>query len=259
MKRNREGAGKSVHSWIKHDFIKKAAGAQVAAFRQKFPHAQIILIDGNAGDGAGVEMQQRDMFVRSCESEPTPQVLADLAATYHATLCLCEHDVGKRRMLKARFPDVRIVPDQAAAADLALRGFNYALWTSDPCGPKGHGLYSMSRIALGLLRSDFIVVSNEGALSRFIGVAHCPSWQKHQVYTLQLDPAWWLAQLPKRYLARSPLINQSQNFHFRLLVISDFLTEGVRRMRNVEIIERSNGGGHGQPSQLFRISDEHRR
>lgn len=259
MKQHREGAGKSDYSWIKHGFVKRAAAAQVAAFRQKFPGAQIILIDGNAGDGEGVEMQQRDLFVNQCESEPTPRVLADLATAYGATLCLCERVAGKRSKLKARFPDAVIVPDHKAAAALALRGFNYALWGSDPCGPAGHGLDQMRRVAMGILRSDFIVVSNEGALGRFIGVAHCPNWQKHQAYTLQLAPAWWLAQLPKRYLARTPLIKQSQNFHFRLLIISDFIADGVSRMRNVEIIERGGGGKHGQSSQLLGISDEHRR
>jgi hypothetical protein len=54
-----------------------------------------------------------------------------------------------------------------------------------------------------------------------------------------LQPSWWLQQLPKRYLARTPVVKQSANFHFRLLVISSFITDGVRRLRNIEVIEQN--------------------
>jgi hypothetical protein len=53
-----------------------------------------------------------------------------------------------------------------------------------------------------------------------------------------LHPAWWLEYLPKRYLARTPVFKQSANFHFRLLVITDFVTDGVKRLRNIEVISR---------------------
>jgi hypothetical protein len=238
-KRNREGAGRSERSWIKHAFAGKAAAAQVAAFRRLFPNARMILIDGNAGDGGGVELAQKDLFIGAQLSKPTPHMLADLAARYGATLCLCECDANKRRTLRALFPSAIIFASHRQAADAALDGFNYALWLSDPCGPKGQGVGQMRRVAMQILRSDFVVVSNEIALTRFIGVAQYPQFYKHQVYVPMLEPAWWLQQLPKRYLARAPLIKQSNAFHFRLLVISDFLTDGVRRMHNIEIIERS--------------------
>jgi hypothetical protein len=236
--REREGAGKSDRSWIKHSFCEKAAGAQVAAFHRLFPDARMILIDGNAGDGIGVKMQQDDLFDGPRHSKPTPKMLSDLGVQHDAKVCLCERDSVKRRALRACFPNAIVVANHREAADIALGGFNYAFWLSDPNGCAGHGVDQMRRVAMQILRSDFVVVSNELALSRFIGVAHSPYWVKHQAYVPMLQPSWWLQQLPKRFLARTELVKQSPGFHFRLLVISDYLTEGVRRWRNVEIVER---------------------
>jgi hypothetical protein len=236
--REREGAGKSDHSWIKHSYCGKAAGAQVAAFHRIFPDARMILIDGNAGDGVGVTVNQGDLFDGPRYSKPTPRMLSDLGMQHGATVCLCERDPVKRRSLRVFFPNAIVVASHRQAADIALRGFNYAFWLSDPNGCAGHGIDQMRRVAMGILRSDFVVVSNECALNRFVGVAHSPYWAKHQVYVPMLQPAWWLQKLPKRFLARTELVKQSPGFHFRLLVISDFITEGVRWLRNVQVFER---------------------
>jgi hypothetical protein len=154
----------------------------------------------------------------------------------------------------ASIATVVVVATQQEAAAFALKGFDYVLWLSDPCGYAGHGIEHMRTVAQGgrgngvhrILRSDFVVIFNEHALNRVLGARHSIYWQTHQKYVDMLEPAWWLNQLSKRYLARTPVIKQSNAFHFRLLVLSDFITDGVRRLRNVEIIPRlklTTGGG----------------
>jgi hypothetical protein len=238
QRKHREGAGKSDHSWIKHDLAAKAVGAQIGAFRRLFPQARIILIDGNAGDGDGVELKQFDLFAGVQKSRSTAQLLCDLADEHGATLCLCERDRAKRHRLALLFPAATIVANHAEAASLALTGFNYALWLSDPCGYAGHGVQHMRKVATQILRSDYIIIMNELALKRVVGAKGSAYWQPHQKYTPMLTPAWWLGQLPKRFLARTPVINQSSGFHFRLMVVSNYITNGVKRLRDIEIIPR---------------------
>jgi hypothetical protein len=238
-RRGREGAGKSDHSWIKHEMIGSVVGAQVAAFRRIFPDARMALIDGNAGGGVGVETRQADLFDGVRHSRPTPRLLTELARNHDAAVCLCERDRAKRNILTKEFPAATVVSSHREAAAFAVNPpFQYALWLSDPCGYSGHGIEHMRAVALTILRSDFVIVLNQGALERALAVNHSPYWRAHQKYTPMLQPPWWLQQIPKRFLARSDLVKQSSNFHFRLLVVSDFLTDGVRRMRKVEIITR---------------------
>jgi hypothetical protein len=245
-RRDKEGRGKSDHSWIKHGMAAKAAGAQVGAYRYRFPDANMILIDGNAGDGSGVETPQFDLFDDPQQSKPTPYMLAELAAEHGCALCLCERERKKRWLLQEQFPAATIVASQFEAAKLATQSdYDYALWVSDPNGYSGHGVEHMRRLTMPtpgrvqrIMRSDFVIIFNLHAINRVVGARDKPNWQTHQKYVPMINPAWWLQQLPKRYLARTPLIKQSSNFHFRLLVATDFLTDGVKRMRNIEIIER---------------------
>jgi hypothetical protein len=226
------------HSWIKHDMADKAVSAQVGAFRRLFPTARMLLIDGNAGDGNGVALNQFDLFSGVRTSRSTAMLLHDLAHRHNATLCLCERDRAKRHRLSLQFPDAAILDDHARAAEFALTGFNYCLWLSDPCGYAGHGTEHMRKIATQILRSDFVIVMNELALRRVAGVAGSPYWQTHQKYTPMLAPTWWLRELPKRFLARTPVVKQSTGFHYRLMVVTNYLTDGVRRIHNLEIIPR---------------------
>jgi hypothetical protein len=252
-RRDKEKLGKSDHSWIKHGMAERVVGAQVGAYRYRFPDAKMLLIDGNAGDGFGVELQQFDLFDGVRKSKATPHILAELADAHSCTLCLCEAKREKRRLLRGQFPEALIVASQCEAATFAVRGgYDYAMWLSDPCGYAGHGVEHMRRLTVPMsnnvqriMRSDFVIIFNEHAVNRVVNVRHSPYWQTHQKYAPMLQPAWWLQQLSKRYLARTPVIKQSNNFNFRLLVISDFITDGVKRLRNIEIIPRfelTNGG-----------------
>jgi hypothetical protein len=236
--RDREGAGKSDHSWIKQGMVGKIVGAQVGAFRQSFPETKMVLVDGNAGDGLGVELEQGCLFGTNL-SRPTPLLLAELSECHNTTLCLCDEDREKRASLRSLFPAATIFGSHREVADFVLReGFGYVLWLSDPCGPKGQGVDAMCLVATRVRRSDFVIVLNEHTLNQFESAAHSPFWAKHQKYVPMREPMWWLGKLAKRYLARTSLVKQSPRFHFRVLIISNWIADGVRRMRKVEIIER---------------------
>jgi hypothetical protein len=189
-------------------------------------------------------LQQLDLLEGVQISKPTPRMLDELAKRHDCTLCLCEAKRMKRQLLKEQFPEAIIVATHSEAASLAIRGnYDYALWLSDPCGYAGHGVEHMRRLTMPvvrkvqrIMRSDFVIIFNEHAVKRVIGASHSVYWQPHQKYAPMLDPQWWLQQLSKRYLARTPIINQSSGFHFRLLVASDFLSDGVKRLHKVEII-----------------------
>jgi hypothetical protein len=234
--RDREKAGKSEHSWIKHGMLDKIATSQIAAFRFKFPDRSAMLIDGNAGDGEGVDKNQRDFFKGEIQSKPTAELLCDLADTFGADVCLCERKQYKREKLSRLFPNRMILEDHARAPSLIVH--DYTLWVSDPNGPKDHGVEHMAAVARRVQFSDFVIVLNEGALGR-IGSTEDALWQvSRERYLWMLEPAEWLQRIPKKFLARTPVIRQSSNFHYRLMVISNYLTDAVHRLRHVEIIAR---------------------
>jgi hypothetical protein len=108
-----EGAGKTEFSWIKHRAIDKFGSGQVASFRLAYPQAPMLLIDGNAGDGKGVEIPS-DLFntdrIKRKVSRSTPELLSDLASDHHTQLCLCEKNKDKRLILKDYFPEAYIFP-----------------------------------------------------------------------------------------------------------------------------------------------------
>jgi hypothetical protein len=243
--RRREGAGKSDNSWIKHGFVARVVSSQVAAYRYLHPSHRILLIDANAGDGLGVRKAQGDLFDGELLSRPTPQLLTELGATIgNADVCLCEKDKRKRAQLYAQFgrlPGVTIVADHAEVWRVIRSDHNYALWLSDPCGPKGHGVQDMLTVNRRV-PTDFVVIFNETATDR---IAHTNkpnvAWQtSRRLYVPMLDPQWWIDSFRKRYLARSRLIQQSPNFGYRVMVISNYLADAARREPFTEKIERSN-------------------
>jgi hypothetical protein len=237
VRKNREGAGKSQNSWIKHNFFAKVVAAQVAAaFRSRAAPSRAILIDGNAGDGGGVILNQADLFDGAVCSQSSAALLMRLGREYGATVCLCDKDIRKRETLFRLFPSATIVESHAQIPRLA-QNYNYALWLSDPCGPAGHGMEYMRAVANSILRSDFVIAFNEGSVTRMLGTKS--GWDTHCTkYGPMMDPQWWISQLGKRYLARTPIIKQSEAFRFRLLVASHYLADAILRIQNVEIIRK---------------------
>jgi hypothetical protein len=240
-KNNHDGEGKSPHSYIKHRAIDRFASGQVASFRRSHPHARMLLIDGNAGDGMGVEIPlpypfENDRIKRET-SRPTAGLLADLANDHNADLCLCDKDKEKRQILKEYFPEAHIFSTHEEVVQFAIaQRPDYAIWLSDPCGPAGHGVEYMRELAMYVRYTDFVIILNEHACSRFAGVAHSPYWQAHQIYPPMVEASWWSEKLPKRFQLRTIPERTSGNFCYRLIVLTDYLCEGARRQPDIEQI-----------------------
>src|SRR5262245_2464497 len=236
--RNREGAGHSRRSWIKHNFVAKIAASYIAAYRTRHPDDRILLIDGNAGDGKGVE-KDVDLFDRSIMSKPTPQILMDCAEfAANADIVLCEMDQHKRKELWKQFPETTIVASHPEIISQLRPYHRYAVWISDPCGPKGHGIEQMRQINRRVM-CDFIVILNEGSIKRVMGTTSDKWKTSRQLYGSLIDAQWWLTQLDKRWVAQSDVIRASPNFHYRVWAISDFLADCTKRPPFTQHIERN--------------------
>lgn len=165
--RDREDAGKSKRSHRKHTLLSSAVGGQVSAFRAKH-HGRILLIDGNAGDGEGVQQDQLDMFGEN-PSCATAEYLVKLAkGMQDVDVLLCEVDRNKRIELAAKFPSAKIIVNHNTAPNYVTRDHIYVLWLSDPCGPAEQGIEPMASVA-SMIRSDFVLTFNEGFLHRLAG------------------------------------------------------------------------------------------
>jgi hypothetical protein len=235
------GDGKTESSWIKHDILNKVATAQISAYRHTHPQERILLIDGNAGDGEGVDKMQPDLFLGLCASHPTPEILTNIAARIgNADVVLCERNFDKRVRLHKRFPDAIILENHSKVPEALMPRHHYALWVSDPCGYSTHGVPHMRRVA-DCLRCDFIVVFNEGALERLMATNEARWETARDRWTPMIDPQWWMERLNKPLLSRTRVIYQSRGFHYRVLVLSTFLAEGARRPPFNEVINRKGG------------------
>jgi hypothetical protein len=235
--RNREDAGKSDASWIKHKLIQQAANGQINAYRVRHSAARIAIIDANAGDGEGVPLPQCDLFEDIPVSIPTPALAASLAVEHGGDVFLCERKTERREELRKRFPRAVILNDHADVA-AKLFGYEYVLVISDPCGPSGHGIEHL--MAIAGKHTDFIIVFNECFLARVDGVKppnnldeNTPqrrAWLKAQhLYGPMGDPEWWMTTLKRRHIARTCLIRASSNFQYRVLVVANFLSDSAQR------------------------------
>src|SRR5262249_20575457 len=106
--RTRDNAGKSAMSWKKHGMLWRIARGQAHAFRVTHPAARCVLVDMHAGDGAGVDLPQLDLF-EPAVSRPSAEVAVHVAREIDADVILCEQHRAKRAQLAALFPDATIV------------------------------------------------------------------------------------------------------------------------------------------------------
>jgi hypothetical protein len=242
--RKRENAGKSEASWQKHNIFEKAASGQINAWHVSHPDGKIAIVDANAGDGEAVSRPQGDLFDDNL-SLPTPALAVSLAAKRHADVFLCEKHDAKRRLLKARFPSATILADHALVP-ARLNGYRYALIISDPNGPGDQGIEYLQAIARQMHQADFIISFCEGFLHRVNGVAppigdasdtpQRRAWEvSRQRYLPRLVPQWWTTTLSRRHLARTMLIKASPGYHYRVLVIANYLSHAVQRHPFVEV------------------------
>ena len=224
-RRRRERAGKSDRSYIKHTFAEKVVASYVNAYRVNRPDHKVLLIDGNAGDGEGVviDSYQEDLFVSDIMSHPTPEILTNVAAQVgNAEVVLCEKDNTKRAALYQRFPDALILADHKEAPSTVRPEHRYVLWLSDPCGPRDHGVKYMRQVG-NRVATDFVVILNHGCIAR-INSTISPLWEtSRELYGNYADPQCWREHLNKRYAVLSGVIGQSNNFRFRIMVVSNYL------------------------------------
>ncbi len=234
--RSREGAGKSDRSHIKHDLIRRAVGGQIGAYRLK-KTGRVAIIDGNAGDGLGVNRPQLDFFSDNM-SMTTADVATQVAAKVgNAVVILCESDKLRRDAIALRFPDAIILRDNAHAPGSIPSDCEYAVWISDPCGPAGHGVDAMQEVARSI-RSDFVVAMNEGAIVRIAGTESDLWKTARDRYAPMIEsPTWWADELGRRRMSRTPIINGAANFKYRVLVVADYLADSALR-RPFEEIKR---------------------
>ena len=240
MRKDRANAGRSEHSWIKHDLFRKPVRAQSFAYRVRFPDARMLLVDANSGDGEGVARTD-DLFRHP--SEASAEMLNKIAAAAGADLCLCEKVKSRRLKLMERFGSSAVVlAKHEEVPALVLAGkYNYVLWLSDPCGYAGHGLEPMKQTARLCPRSDFVIALNIGAIDRLNGVNPDDPWwggtRQKWIPTEIAKPVWWRDLLGKKQVSSSDVIEQSRGFKFKILVVSNFLAQASRK-RPFKVIEK---------------------
>lgn len=233
--RTREGIGKSERSHIKHNLIKRVVGGQIGAYRLK-NKGRIVIIDGNAGDGQGVDLPQIDLF-DSNRSITTAELAVRIAEDVgNAEVILCDRNKERRTSLSGRFADVTILKDNALASDAIPPDCHYAIWISDPCGPAGHGVEAMRAVA-DRLRSDFVIAVNEGSIRRIAGTdSELWSTSRERYAQMIESPRWWADRLGRERLTRTPIINGASNFKYRIIVAANVLSDAARRKPFEEVL-----------------------
>ena len=223
-------SGKTPNSWLKHDYANRLVHSQVYAYRANHSHNRILLIDGNAGDGLGAPRPQYDLFNGEQLSQTTSQVLCGISRRVgNCDVVLCDKDREKREQLMTHFPRVPIVERHSDIISF-VNGHKYVLWLSDPCGPRGHGPEYMAQVARLAPLSDFVIMFNEGAVRRIMGT-QSSCWQtSRENYGPLLEPRWWLHKLNKRFFVRTDrVIQASSGFRYRVLLVSNFIADQVKR------------------------------
>jgi hypothetical protein len=239
---NRAGAGYSEKSFWKHEVACKAATGQLAMARKVFPAVRMVIVDGNAGEGMGVEPAQPDMFM-DVRSESTPELAVRLGREFNCDVVLCEKRADRRLKLTERFGRetlVTILDDHGKApAIAAARSYQYALTISDPCGPSGHGVEQfLQRISHIVERSDFITILNMKFLFRLDGV-HTPNkgWDRSkELYSPMRHASYWMQALGRRRASQTEVFNSSNGFSWRMFVIANHLSSGATRRPFSEVL-----------------------
>lgn len=237
-----DGKGESEFSGIKHASIERIIRGQEAIARRILPFdASIALTDMHAADGFGSKAIQLDLL-RGGESKATAVQIVECAlrlrrAGYHAVeVYLCEKNNSRRTLLAARFRDVpglRILKDHSELP--SFRPFIWALILNDPNGPGDHGDDTLQRIAKECRRADFLIVVNEGACERILGVRQ-PSanpkavrWSRdpasiaaqHARIAWRLKPDEWGRRLGRRSVMVARSLYGCRGMKGRILLVSN--------------------------------------
>jgi len=236
-KQGRTNAGKSEKSYVKHHEIVRASGSMIAKYRHFHPNAQCVVVDGNAGDGIGVEAQQPDFFYPA-KSESTAELSVRLASLHDCDVVLCEKDRKKRAVLFEKFgnmPRVHIFADNALAVPfLEGRRYDYALVICDPCGAAGlNPEYFLKKVVRIIPRADYVIILNIAYLKRLKGTEKggTKAFATHRAQHLpMIIPRYWTDLLNKTRMAQTITpVYQTNGFVWVMIIVSDYLSDTVLR------------------------------
>lgn len=239
--------GRGRETWLKHELMRRAAGAQIAALDKLSPGRGLI-VDMHAGDGEGVEIAdgQADLWLPHV-SDSTAALACRFAAACAngADVLLCESHTERREALRVSYGDQPSVKVLRCHADLLRRDFSGYAWAfvfNDPNGPRSHGVEEMEHVARQVRASDFLIVVNEQAIVRHSSLkcdADTGNWHpsnRHMGpaayatrdrYTWMLDADKWRQRLGKRSVAVSEFVTRNNAFHGRVVLVTNFVTRGV--------------------------------
>jgi hypothetical protein len=235
--RKRDNAGFSDASWKKHRLLLRIARAQAHAYHVTHPLDRCVIIDMHAGTGDGVPLPQMDFFYTTPSSTTAETSVKVAEELRNCDVILCEKRRNRRQRLAARFPTVPIIRDHADVVDLIQPWHRWALVLNDPNGYGDHGITTMEKIA-AKLKTDWVIVFNEGALRRILGMDVDPLLpdpphvarvrRARGQYTWMAEPRIWAQRLGARHMAQSKLIKASGSFRYRILVLSHTLSDAIR-------------------------------
>jgi hypothetical protein len=191
------------------------------------------LFDLTAGDGAGVETPQLDLF-EDAVSTPTAAIVCRLAKRTGAVAFLSEWRAARRGMIAAKFPLAFVNRNHDDILRVVAPGFfTWGVAISDPCGPSNHGDAVLAELSRRIRRFDAIITQNLSALQRIMGVTGerdgdgviAPQIAgligSQERYAPMLEPLWWRERLGRRHLLRSRVEITNRAFRGPVLVVTD--------------------------------------
>lgn len=230
--------GRTSTSWKKHSIIRDVLFGQCAVMKKRFGRG--LIIDMHAGDGVGVEQPQLDLFGENYEnpSSATSETAVLIAKMLgDVDVVLCEKKKKSRILIEERFPRHVVIDDHALSPSMIKDYHKWVAVINDPNGYSAHGIEYMDDISKSII-SDFIIVQNIGSLKRLMSMGdeneYSHEWPEKvrmlkPIYAWMMDANNWRIRLGKRCLACSKEINASNNFRYRVLIATNFLTDAVIR------------------------------
>lgn len=241
--RSKDRAGKSSRSDAKHRLFKIAAEGQLAVLRRR--GARGAIIDMTAGDGAGVPCAQPDLFLGAIDSLSTPELAISIARRCSdCAVFLCERLRERRLMLASKFGDGIVFAKHSDMLDrLCWKELDWVIVFDDPCGPSDHDVDTMYEISKRVPKADFISAFNAGWITtRLAGMRDSADDSQHknahmieglrkkkELYFEMLKPEWWTKAIGRKRISRTSLLHGSNNFNYHIQVVSDYLSDAVRR------------------------------
>lgn len=229
--------GRTDASWKKHDIVRDVARGQASVLAKRFGQRGII-IDMHSGDGSGVCQPQLDLFYGNNPSSATPEIARTIAKLIGGVdIVLCEKSKKRRDELIESFPLAKVLRNHSLAVNEILPCHKWALVFNDPNGYSMHGVEHMQAIA-GKIPSDFIVVFNHGSMNRLLGMKDDKDYDTQfpkivrdlkPKYEWMIEPDNWRKRLRRRCIGASRVISASNNFQYRVFVITNFITDAVKR------------------------------